>query len=259
MLIQAIPVFKEGGLLRKSMLQALSDHAFLANQLLYKGYSNGILSGCELTATEDTISLNEGIIFYGEQMYLITEPTSVEYKSTNRTMVMKIHISDTMQDANFCYCEMNVFLTEETELKKGELELCRFKLQDGARLRYQYQDFEDRCTEFDTLNTIHAAYSARGESTLSPRILMDFAKEMLMLEELPDRDILFCMQILAQERNMNKEAIVTYLERRKKEKLPDTSNVSIYRELANVIRVEKNGIQPGEKQQVKRKWSMQVD
>ena len=41
--------------------------------------------------------------------------------------------------------------------------------------------------------------------------------------------------------------------------LPDTSNVSIYRDLANVIRLDKNGIQPDEKRQVKRKWRMQVD
>ena len=259
MLIQAIPIFKEGGLLRQSMLQALSDHAFLANQLLYKGYGNGILSGCELTTTEDTIWLKEGIIFYAGQMYLITEPASVEYKPANTTMVMKIHFSDTLQDANFYYCEMDVFLTGETKLQKGELELCRFKLQDGARLRYQYQNFEDRCTEFDTLNTIHAAYSARGESTLGPQILRDFAAEMLTLEELSDLDTLFCMQILGQERNLNKAAIVAYLERKKKEKLEDTSNLSIYRELERIIRVERNGVQPGEEKSVRRKWSMQIE
>lgn len=259
MLIQAVPIFKEGGILRQSMLQALSDHAFLANQLLYKGYSNGIISGCELTTTEDIILLKEGIIFYEGQTYLITESMAVEYKPTNTTMVMKIHFSDILKDANFYYCEMEVFLTEETEIQKGELELCRFKLQDGARLRYVYQDFEDRCTEFDTLNTIYASYAAKGESTLAPGILRDFAKEMLTLEELSDFDTFFCLQILAQERNLNKEAIVTYLERRKKEKLADTSNLSVFQELARIIRVEKNGVQPGDGKPVKRKWSMQVD
>ena len=63
MRIQAIPVFNDIHILRKSMLEALSDQAFLANQLLYQGYGDGILSGCKLTTTMDTIILNQGVLF----------------------------------------------------------------------------------------------------------------------------------------------------------------------------------------------------
>ncbi len=54
MRVQAIPVFRDLHILRKSMLEALADYAFLADQLLHKDYGDGILAGCELTTTEDS-------------------------------------------------------------------------------------------------------------------------------------------------------------------------------------------------------------
>ena len=47
MMRQVIPLFQDAHILRKSMLEALSDHAYLGGQLLYKGWGDGILSGCD--------------------------------------------------------------------------------------------------------------------------------------------------------------------------------------------------------------------
>lgn len=259
MVIQAIPKFKAGAILRQEMLQALFDQAYLANQLIYKGYSNGVLSGCALTTTMDAIIINEGIIFFEGQMYLFKEPVSVNYYPTNTTTVLKIKFSDEINDEAFSYREVDISLTEQTRLLKDELELCRFKLQDGARLRYEYQDFEDRDTEFDTLNVIYAAYSAKGKSTLAPEILYNFASELLELEQLSDLDVLFCTQLMGQDRPLHKKAIVTYLQRRNKMTLSDTSNYAIYYELLRVLENEKNGRKVGERTPERKKWKMIVE
>lgn len=259
MLIQAVPVFKEGGLLRQSMLQALSDHTFLANQLLYKSYGNGILSGCELTTTKDSIVLNPGILFYESQMYLIKEPMGMNYYPTNTSTVLKIHFSDEIRDINFVYREIDLSLTEETTSQKGEIELCRFKLQDGARLRYEYQSFEDRDTEFDTLNVIHAAYAAKGGSTLAPEILLDFASELLELDRISDLDTFFCLQVMGAGRAMPKTAITTYLNRRNQLPLKDDSNYTIYKELVKTLHLEKRGLRPEGGMPTKKKWKMMID
>ena len=258
MRVQAIPVFQDIHVLRKSMLEALADYAFLADQLLYKGYGNGIMAGCELTTTEESIVLNEGVIFYEGQMFLIREPMSAAYYPTNTTMMLKICLSEQLRDADFIYREIDLFLTEQTEPGKGELELCRFKLQEGARLRYQYQDFEDRNTEFDTLNTIHAAYSAKGGSTLSPEIVREFAREMLKAEELSELDTLFCLQLMGQERPVNREMLIAYVERRDKKKLQDTSNLAIYRELVRIWKEVCFGEQ-AETRSAKKRWKIIID
>lgn len=258
MLVQAIPLFEDAHLLRRSMLEALSDNAILINQYLYKGYSDGILSGCELTATEDTIVLNEGIILLKSQIFLIKEPMSVCYSPTNTTTVMKLCFSNEMRDANFLYREAEVVLTRQTELQKGEIELCRFKLQEGARLRYHYQSFEDRNTEFDTLNRIHVPYAAKGKSTLAPDIVKSFAKELLSMDFISDLDRMFGIQILSQERTIGKDALQAYLLYKRGLDLSEASNLEIYKELSKILLEEGKG-KRHEEAQKRREWRLKLE
>ncbi|MBD5552691.1 MAG: hypothetical protein HDQ96_16245 [Lachnospiraceae bacterium] len=258
MWVQAIPVFQDIHILRKSMLETLSDYTFLTDRLRYKGYGNGILAGCELTTTGDSIVLNEGIIFFEEQMFLIKEPISIIYHPTNTTIVLKICFSDQVEKDNFICREIDLMLTEEMLCKKGELELCRFKLQEGAKLRFLYQDFGDRNTEFDTLNTIYAPYSVKGGSTLSPDILREFAEEMLKTEELSVIDELFGLQILGKERPTDLKTLASYLERRDRKKMQEISNIAIYKELARILREVKYG-EKAETGSVKKRWNIMVE
>lgn len=257
-MIQLVPLISEGHILTRPILQAWSDHVFLVDEYLYKGYADGILAGCELTTTEDTIVLNEGLMFFENQVFLFKEPMMVKYEPTNTTMVLKVCFSNEMRDASYRYREVDLVLSEQLTLQKGELELCRFKLQEGARLRYLYQDFEDRNTEYDTLNTIHTPYTAKGRSTLSPDITRGFAREMLEQEHICDFDALFCLQILAADKPITKDALVSYIERREKKKLEDTSNLGVYRELLKVLQREK-GILKQEEVQKKKQWKIKVD
>ena len=179
MLVQAVPVFQDAHILRRSMLEALSDYAFLTNQYLYKGYADGILAGCGLTTTKDAAILNEGVVLFEGQLFLVKEPMAVNYHPTNVLNVLRLKFSDVMRDANFIYREVDMQLSDSVEEKKGEMELCRFTLQEGAELRCRYRDFEDRNTDYDTLNQVHAPYAAYGGSTLAPDIVRNFAEEML--------------------------------------------------------------------------------
>lgn len=258
MLIKTIPQLENGYILKRSMLMALADAAFLTSEYLCKDYADGILAGCELTASEDTIVVKEGILFFDGQVFLMKEPLRIPYEPTNTTTVLKLSFSNETRDADCTYWEMDAVLTEQEKLQKGELELCRFKLQEGAKLRYQYQDFEDRNTEFDTLNTIYVPYAAKGQSTLCPEITKSFAREMLELENISDFDALFCLQILGQNRAITKEALKGYIQRRKKEKILDDSNLGIYQELVRILQKEKGTARPDSAKGPK-KWRIKVD
>lgn len=257
-MIQITPLISEGHILTRTILQAWSDHVFLVDRYLYKGYADGILAGCELTTTEDTIILNEGLILFEQEVFLLKEPMTVKYEPTNTTVLLKVCFSNEMRDASYRYREVDIALTDQTVLQKGELELCRFKLQEGAKLRYRYQDFWDRNTEYDTLNRIHTPYAAGVSSTLAPDITKSFAREMLAISTVPDFDALFCMQILSSERPVTKDALVGYLERRNKAKVEDTTNYGIYLELAKILQKEKKTVEP-EETRTKKKWKITVD
>lgn len=258
MLVQAIPLFQDAHLLRRSMLEALSDNAFLMNQYLYKGYSDGILSGCELTTTEDTIVLNEGIVLFEKKPYLLKEPMIIEYHPTNNLTVLKLKFSDEMRDANFIYREMELVLSEQSMLQKGEMEMCRFTLQEGARLRYIYRDFTDRNTIYDTLNRVHVPYASLGTSTLSPQITKSFAREMMEISAITDFDALFCMQILGQNQPITKEALKSYLNRKGREEWAEETNVEIYKGLAEVLKAAMGEYQSEENVR-RKKWRLTVE
>lgn len=257
MLVQAVPVFQDAHILRRSMLEALSDYAFLANQYLYKGYADGILAGCELTTTKDAIILNEGVLLFEGQLFLVKEPMMVNYHPTNVLNVLRLKFSDVMRDANFIYREVDMLLAESGEMQKNEMELCRFTLQEGAELRYRYRDFEDRNTDYDTLNQVHAPYAAHGGSTLAPDIVRNFAEEMLDISGISDYDALFCMQILQQgNRPIPKAALKTYL--KQKGKRAEDFNLGVYLALAEILR-EQKGMPAAEPMERKKKWRVTVE
>ena len=212
-----------------------------------------------MTTTRDSILLNEGIIVYEGQMFLIKEPMQINYYPTNTTTVLKVHFSEQIRDGSFTYREIELMLSGSAERRKGEIELCRFKLQEEARLRYEYQDFEDRDTEFDTLNIIYADFSARGGSTLAPDILQDFSREMLSAGELAEVDRCVCLQLLAQDRPMNREMLVAYIQGRNGRSMADTSNHAIYMELVKILKEVKEGKSIKNEEPTRKKWRMTVE
>ena len=258
MRIKEIPDWENGYILKRSMLVSLSDAAILTNELLRKGYANGILSGCELAVTDDTIVVNPGLFFFEGQIFMLKKNLSVKYSPANVTMVLKLCFSDEVRDADCIYREAELRLTEQTALQAGELELCRFKLQEGAKLRCQYQDFEDMNTEYDTLNIIYASQAARGESTLLPEITKTFAREMLKYEEVSEFDALFCLQILGQSDAITKEALISYIEYKTKSQLDSHSNIAVYRALLTILRQQAGTIEKTERKE-KKVWKMTLE
>jgi len=71
MIGQIFPLFREGHLLRTQMLEAFTDYSFRFGELLYTGYANGIISGCQLTTTEDTIIVHPGLVLFLEKYFIL--------------------------------------------------------------------------------------------------------------------------------------------------------------------------------------------
>lgn len=257
MQVQAIPLFQDAHLLRRGMLEALSDYTFLFQEYLYKGYGDGILAGCGLTATRDVIILDSGILLFESRPYLLREPMSAVYHPTNNLTVLKLKFSDETRDSNYIYREMELIFSEQTRMNQGELELCRFTLQEGAVLRHQYRNFEDMDTTYDTLSRVYAPYASPGGSTLSPDITESFARQMLNAPAITDFDVLFCMQILELGGPVSPDALRVYLRRRGAGETWE-NNHQLYRGLADILKKAQGGELPQEAQH-RKKWRVTVE
>lgn len=117
------------------------------------------------------------------------------------------------------------------------MEICRVRLQDGARLRSDYRNFEDMKTEFDTVNVIEAQWAAYGKESISPVILREFAKEAEKCNLSNPADITFLMRLLESDgKAINRKLIQYYLDTRLEKKDKDYTNREIYEELCMILK-----------------------
>lgn len=235
------PLFNSGRLLKIEMLEELRDfpREFFDAQL--KGYSDGIISGCDIEVSDNYIKMLKGIIKYQGVIYLLAKDSKIEYTCNNKLMVLKVKFLPERLDSDFKINSTEIGLTENLELEENEIEICRFKLRSGAKLRINHTDFTDLSTEYDTVNTIYAPYAAYGDSSLNPEILRRFGRELLECNLSEAWDISFAMMCVQSKETIQKEIIVSYLVNKLNIEMRKYSNEDLYYYLLDVLKSAKDG------------------
>lgn len=60
---------------------------------------------------------------------------AINYSPANRTAVIKMCFFNAVSDDNCIYRDMDLEIARDIDCNPGQIELCRFKLQEGAKLR----------------------------------------------------------------------------------------------------------------------------
>lgn len=254
MIIEMLPIFERGTILSREMLEAMKHNSLHFTELMWEGYSDGIVIGCEVYVSDQTIGIKKGLVRYKSKVYCLPQEMHLEYRPVKQYTVLKLVFGDIAVTEDFQIREAWLTLTEDMEEKEDSFELCRFKLQDGAQLRQQYQNFFDYNTEFDTVNEIYGKWSAMGKEGFSPKILKAFAVEAAKCEMPDSLDQMFCQQIFnIKQDTLNRDCILFYLSKKLKIEMKDYGNIEIYNKLCdciNMIRNEKTAtVKPAEKRQ----------
>ncbi|BCZ45179.1 hypothetical protein psyc5s11_12460 [Clostridium gelidum] len=235
------PLFNSGRLLKIDMLEELRDfpREFLDARL--KEYSNGVISGCDIEVIDGFITINKGIMKHQDTLYLLKKENKIQYECNNKLMILKVKFLPSVEDKDFRKNSTEINLNENFALENNEIEICRFKLRIGAKLRINHVDFNDLCTEYDTVNTIYSPYAAYGESSLNPEILRRFGRELLQCNLSEAWDISFGMTCVQSKEAIQKEIIVSYLVYKLNVEIKDYSNEEVYYYLLEVLDSAKNG------------------
>lgn len=234
------PLFNSGRLLKIEMLEELRDFPRGFFDAQFNGYSDGIISGCSLEVSDNHITILKGIIKYDGVIYLINKESKIEYDCNNKLMVLKVKFLPEMLESDFRINSTEISLTENLDLEENEMEICRFKLRTGAKLRINHTDFTDLSTEYDTVNTIYAPYAAYGDSSLSPEILRSFGRELLGCNLSEAWDISFAMVCVQSKEAIQKEIIVSYLVSKLGIEMKDYGNEDLYYYLLDVLKSAKD-------------------
>lgn len=238
-----IPIFTEGNILTGEMLEEMKEYAVGFAKLSYAEYGKGILKGCNLTTTDSYITLHPGIVICFQEPILITMPAAIPYYPVNRWTALKLEVDKEYESSSFSIRNMNLTLTEDLETKENAIELCRFRLQKGAKLRTEYREFKDCNTEFDIINQIYSEWAAYKETTFSPEILRNYAEELMKSEIVNPWDMVFVQQIFNNHGEpLERKAIQMYLSQRLGGDMNECSNMAIYDRLTKVLEKAKGEI-----------------
>jgi hypothetical protein len=206
------PKFESGGVLTAEQLVLLRDFPREMEAARYAGYGNGVLFGCHVTAADNAINAAPGVILSDGCFYRLNEPFSLAYKSGDAMQYINAVFTDESPKAGIHARRAEIVLSEKPASDR-QLELARFKLKSGARLRSDYTGFDDLITEFDTLNPVFCPQACEGGRTLRPYITKMFGKEALDCEPENPADMIFGMMCL-QEDHINLSVLQAYLGRK---------------------------------------------
>lgn len=232
-----IPIFESGCVLTHDMLEALKNYPLDFSNLSLKNYSDGIVSGCRVSMSGNIVSVESGIVKHSDQLILIPDGMKATAMPGNEWQVLQFVIGDFRKENNFLIGDVNLEINVDAQGHSGNIEICRFRLQNGAHLRNVYQDYNDLNTEFDTVNEIYAKWSGYQKETVSVRVLDEFAKEAMKKGVQLPQDAAMVQQILALGgRSLNRDCIQFYLSTRLSRPYGEMTNLEIYKGFGEVLR-----------------------
>lgn len=249
MFINVSPKFEKGRILKTAMLESLRDFPRDLANITYQGYSNGIITGVDISVREDMLIVYPGMIKHDGTLYILKEQIQVPYEATGRLSVLKVVIKPIASSADYEQATGEIVL-DETTCCEQEIELARFKLKAGAVLRSSYLNFADMATEYNTLNFIYTMYAGHEKPTLTPRVCQAFARELLDAGGENPLDQNFAFMCLNQER-MEHEVIQRYLTLRFGMQVREMDHAKMHQLLVRVLTerggrsIHPNGSRPG--------------
>jgi len=240
-------MFERGRIMKKELLLALRDYSFGLTRLQFQDWTDGIISGCNVSVKDNRLKVEPGMLKFNRFIYLMTEPQYVHYEATEQVIAVKIRFSTTAASmTDYVNYSGVIVLDEEVELKENELEVCRFKLKQGSSLRHIYTGFEDMQTEYDTINLAHATWAGPERQGIALPILKGFAKEALTYSLLESWDVGFCNQGMTGEM-IHRDVVEAYLRFHGMRISRKETNLEIYSMLLDVLRKLRGNMQPSQR------------
>lgn len=230
------PQFEKKRLLRVEMLEQLRDYPRDYLDIMLRKYGDGILFGCEITWNEGILTVNPGILLYKKKRYFMPDSWDMECQAEDQVRYLKVQFLGEACHNGILIGSTDIKLDRQRPDLSCEMELCRFRLQKGARLRDTYENFGDYSTEYDTVDLIHVPYASEGGSTLNPFILEAFARESLRSRTQNPIDISFSMNLLAAGGRIPVGCIQEYLYAKLNKRI--CGNEEMYQGLLQILKIQ---------------------
>lgn len=252
------PLFERNRIMRKEFLWALRDYSYGFMRLEYEKYADGILEGLDLHVTKDAIKIGTGIVKYHDSIILFEKEELISYEPTEQFRSLKLKMKQEKKSDDYILNSATPFLDADLERKEDEIEICRFKLKAGARLRNDYIGFYDIETEFDTVNLVNATWAAVEKPGLCPAITRYFAKEAIKCK-LHSRDASFTALCLNTTKSIAPDVVAEYIRAKLEIENMEFTNQQTFEHLEMILRNMQDGTELRPARKYKKKRQIIVD
>lgn len=210
------PLFQKGRVLKKEGLEALWDFPTGLASTMMDGWHDGILSGFGISYTMEDNGKGQLIVEAGAVLHkgqvVLAEKEVFPFDAFDRQMAVRLYILPGYPEDDFYIWPLEVRI-EEIQDSTGGLELGRFRLSHGARLRKEYKDMQDFHTAYNTLDITNVQYAGPGGVTVPPVMLQVFARMVMADKAAGEADISFALMCLGQA-PVPRECLLRYISRR---------------------------------------------
>lgn len=234
------PVFERKNLLKKSMLDELRDYPLNFSRMYFAEYGDGVLAGCGIGWEKEELCIYPGLLRYGGNVYRMEEACRLECTATDELDYLKVRFATTDYERGR-RGGIGEIVLDNIPPVHGEMELGRFRLQEGARLRTTYENFEDYRTEYDTVNRIHVPYIQSGGPGLWPQLLKVYAQELMETGTADVYDASFAMTLLGADGRVSPECVRWYIKKAGGVQESGMSNADCYKGLVDILKNRRNG------------------
>lgn len=235
------PAFERRRIMKKELLWTLRDYSYSALQLQYQDYSDGIIRGCRLRTEDNCLIVGKGIIKCQDFIFLITEEERIEYAPAEEFVSLKFRVKLREELPDYVRYITEFALNKNPERARDEIEICRFKLKQGAHLRTEYKDFYDIQTEFDTVNLADATWAGIGGNALSKEVTDYFAKEVLKCGAADGQDLQFAYLLLQGREAVNFQILRDYICRKTGEEVGNFDSREVFGKLEEILNQIRRG------------------
>lgn len=225
------PLFQKGRVLKRESLEALRDFPAGLAKLGLSGWSDGILYGFDISYENGAVTISAGAVWHQAQIVL-TQAETIPFYAYDQQITVCLRLYPGSYSEDFYVRQL------ELRLKNGgpgsnEIELGRFRLSKGARLRKDYQDLRDCRTTYNTLDLTQVPYAGPGGVTVSPVLLQVFARMVMENMQALDMDIQFALLCLG-HLPVSRECLLWYICRRMHEPFRELTHSEIYEKLVRI-------------------------
>lgn len=234
----AEPLFQKGRVLKRESLEALRNFPAGLARLGLSDWADGILYGFDITYEADkqepehaAVVIDAGAVWYQGQVVL-TERETIPFRAYEQQITACLRLHPAVNTEDFYVRPLELRL-KNAEPSGNEMELGRFRLSEGARLRKDYRDLRDCRTTYNTLDITQMPYAGPGGVTVSPVLLRMFARMVLAQTDAAQMDVPFALLCLNQA-PVARECLLRYICRRLGEPFRELSHNEIYERLVRI-------------------------